>query len=451
MVKAESMFQVQRKTLHNFSREENKTLTQVGAHTPMGNLFRQYWIPVVPISHMAEPGGRPMRLKLLGEDLVLFRTRSGHVGLIGAYCPHRLAPLYFGRVEDNGIRCPYHAWKYAVDGKCIEMPNVPPEQQFTDEVVHPGYPCMEHGGIIWTYMGPSKEFPALPDFEFLRVPDEHRVFRLFFQEANYLQVLEGGIDPTHVMWLHSPYDLSDEEMSEQQPAQQKLANQLGVKTPVDVEIVDRPGGFTYGAKRPLGDGNTLWRINQFIMPFYTMPPGADEKAARAFIPVDDENCVKWQVRWYPTREMRQNTKEKVRVPFPEETYDPPTNALPFGHIRMRAKRSNDYLINWEIHKTRRFGISGVNLQDVCVTENEGPGPIMDRTKEHLCAGDVSTIKARVMLLDAAKALRENSVTPPGARDASIYRVRGASKIVADSANWFENVRDAITVPPPAKD
>jgi hypothetical protein len=327
------------------------------------------------------------------------------------------------------------------------MPNVPSEQQFTDEVVHPGYPCLEHGGIIWTYMGTSKDFPVLPDFEFLRVPDEHRVFRLFLQEANYLQVLEGGIDPTHVMWLHSPYDLADEEMSEQQPAQQKLANQLGVKTPMDVEIVDRPGGFTYAAKRPTGDGKSLWRINQFIMPFYTMPPGADQKAARAFIPVDDENCVKWQVRWYPTREIGQKTKEKVRAPFPEEAYDPPTNALPFGHIRMKAKRSNDYLIDWEIHKTRRFGISGVNLQDVCVTENEGPGPIMDRTKEHLCAGDVSTIKARLMLLDAAKALRENGVMPPGAHEASIYRVRGASRIVADSANWFEHVKDAITVPP----
>ena len=148
--------------------------------------------------------------------------------------------------------------------------------------------------------------PELPDFEFLRVPDEHRIYRLFFQEANYLQVLEGGIDPTHVMWLHSPYDLSDEEMNAQQPAQQREANKLGVKkTPEDVEIFDRPAGFTYGAKRTLGGGKNLWRVNQFILPFYTMPPGADQKAARAFVPVDDENCVKWQVRWYPTRRDRE--------------------------------------------------------------------------------------------------------------------------------------------------
>ena len=305
-MKTESMFKVRREDLHNFTREENEVLTRVGPATPMGNLMRQYWIPVVPTAHLKEPGGRPLRVRLLGEDLVLFRTSAGAVGLIGAFCPHRLAPLYFGRVEADGLRCAYHAWKYAPNGKCIEMPNIPADQQFKDEVQHPGYPCIERGGIIWTYMGLAKNLPELPDFEFLRVPDEHRIYRLFFQEANYLQVLEGGIDPTHVMWLHSPYDLSDEEMNAQQPAQQREANKLGVKkTPEDVEIFDRPAGFTYGAKRTLGGGKNLWRVNQFILPFYTMPPGADQKAARAFVPVDDENCVKWQVRWYPTRRNRE--------------------------------------------------------------------------------------------------------------------------------------------------
>ncbi|HYA27332.1 MAG TPA: Rieske 2Fe-2S domain-containing protein [Acidobacteriota bacterium] len=450
-MKAQSMFQVRREELHNFTREENETLTRVGPATPMGNLFRHYWLPVVPTAHLKEPGGRPLRVRLLGEDLVLFRTYANQVGLIGAYCPHRLAPLYFGRVEQDGLRCPYHAWKYSPTGKCLEMPNIPPAQQFKDEVEHPGYPCVEKGGIIWTFMGRSKDLPELPDFEFLRVPDEHRIYRLFYQEANYLQVLEGGIDPTHVMWLHSPYDLSDEEMNAQQPAQQRAANRLGVtKTPEDVELFEREGGFTYGAKRSLGGGKSLWRVNQFIMPCYTMPPGADQRAARAFVPVDDENCVKWQVRWYPTKEIAEKTEEAVRESFPEEAYDPPTNSLPFGQIRMKARRSNDYLIDWDIHKSRRIGIAGVNLQDVCVTENEGPGPIMDRTKEHLCAGDISTIKARMQLLNAAKALREKGTPPPGARDAGVYRVRGASTVVDDDKNWIDGAKEATTVPPLSK-
>ena len=147
-MKAESMYKSERDSLRNFTREENEWLTKVGPGTLMGNLFRQYWIPVTPVADLTEPGGRQIRVKLLGEDLVLFRARNGQVGLIGAYCPHRLGPLFFGRVEEEGLRCPYHGWKFAPEGKCIEMPNIPAEQQFMDEIHHPGYPCVERGGNI---------------------------------------------------------------------------------------------------------------------------------------------------------------------------------------------------------------------------------------------------------------------------------------------------------------
>ena len=445
---AQSMYRTGKESVKNFTREENDWLTRVGPGTLMGNLFRQYWIPVTPAADMREPGGRPIRVKLLGEDLVLFRALNGDLGIIGAFCAHRLAPLFFGRVEEDGLRCPYHGWKFAPDGRCMEMPNIPAEQQFTDEIHHPGYPCVERGGIIWAYMGSAKQFPPLPDLEFLRVAEGDRNYRLFYQDCNYLQVLEGGIDPTHVMWLHSPYDLSDEQLTaQQQPAQHLVANRSGARTPLDIEIADTAGGFTYGAKRPAGNGKTLWRVNQFIMPFYTMPPGGDQKQARAYIPVDDESCVKWQIKWYPSQNIKESSKETVRPPFAEEAYEPPTNSVPFGHIRTKAKRSNDYLMNWEVHKVKRFGIAGVNLQDVCVTENEGPVPILDRTKENLCSGDLSVIKARRMLLDAAHELRQNGTIPIGARDPSVYRVRGCSTVVHDDVDWLEGVRESITVPP----
>jgi hypothetical protein len=297
-------------------------------------------------------------------------------------------------------------------------------------------------------MGAAKAEPPLPDLEFLRVAEGDRNYRLFYQDCNYLQVLEGGIDPTHVMWLHSPYDLSDEQLTaQQQPAQHLVANRSGARTPLDIEIADTTGGFTYGAKRPAGNGKTLWRVNQFIMPFYTMPPGGDQKQARAYIPVDDESCVKWQIKWYPSQNTKESSKETVRPPFAEEAYDPPTNSVPFGHIRTKAKRSNDYLMNWQVHKVKRFGIAGVNLQDVCVTENEGPVPILDRTKENLCSGDLSVIKARRMLLDAAHELRQNGTIPIGARDPSVYRVRGCSTVVSGDVDWVEGVRESITVPP----
>jgi phthalate 4,5-dioxygenase oxygenase subunit len=449
---AESMYGTGRESIRNFTKEENDALTKVGPGTLMGNLFRQYWIPVTPVDDIREPGGRPIRVKLLGEELVLFRSKSGALGLIGAFCSHRLAPLFFGRVEEDGLRCPYHGWKYAPGGQCLEMPNVPAEQRFMEEIHHPAYPCRERGGIVWAYMGRAQDLPGLPDLEFLRVTDDDRQYRLFFQECNYLQVLEGGIDPTHVMWLHSPYDLGDEESAgAAQPAQQQVANQSGARTPMDVVMADTAGGFTYGAKRPAGAGKSLWRVNQFIMPFYTMPPGGDQKQARAYIPVDDENCIKWQIKWYPSKSIKAASRETLRPPFAEEAYDAPTNAIPYGHIRTQAKKSNDYLMNWETHKARRFGIAGVNLQDVCVTENEGPTPILDRTKEHLCAGDLSVIKARLMLLDGAHALRENGTMPLGANDPSVYRVRGSAVVVPDNVDWVEGARDSVTVPAPDED
>lgn len=446
-MKAESMYRAGQEALHNFTRAENDALTQVGPGSLMGNLFRQYWIPVTPATDMREDGGRPLRVKLLGEDLVLFRTQSGQLGLVGSFCPHRLAPLFFGRVEDDGVRCPYHGWKFAPDGKCLEMPNIPAELAFTERIHHPGYPCVERGGIIWTYMGRASDRPGLPDLEFLRVGDDDRQYRMFFQECNYLQVLEGGIDPTHVMWLHSPYDLADEALTAtNQPDQHRVAQRSGARTPLDVAMADTVGGFTYGAKRPAGDGKSLWRINQFIMPFYTMPPGGDQKQARAYIPVDDESCVKWQIKWFPSKSIKAASKETLRGAFAEEAYDAPTNSLPFGHVRMKAKKDNDYLMNWEIHKSRRFGIAGVNLQDVCVTENEGPAPILDRTKENLCAGDLTIIKARQMLLAAGQALRDKSAIPAGARDPAVYRVRGCAVVIPDDVDWMEGARESVTVP-----
>ena len=196
----------------------------------MGNLFRQYWIPVVPTSHLNEPGGRPLRVRLLGEDLVLFRTTAGAVGLIGAFCPHRLAPLYFGRVEARRV-----ALRLSRLEVCAERQVYRDAQYPAGATIHGGSAtprlslssnAAASSGPIW---GLQKLHPNSPTLNFLRVPDGHRIYRLFYQEANYLQVLEGGIDPTHVMWLHSPYDLSDEEMNQQQPAQQRAANKLGVK------------------------------------------------------------------------------------------------------------------------------------------------------------------------------------------------------------------------------
>jgi hypothetical protein len=204
----------------------------------------------------------------------------------------------------------------------------------------------------------------------------------------------------------------------------------------------------YGARRPAGDKKSLWRINQFIMPFYTMPPGGELRAARIWVPIDDENCIKWMINWFPTEGLKESSPEIVQH-FQEEDYAPETPE-PYGFIRPRAQKSNDYLIDWKMHSTKRMGITGVNLQDRCVTENEGPTPILDRSLENLCEGDMTIVKARRMLLQAATALRDSNVAPPGARDATVYRVRATSRVVPNNINWAEDARNDVTVPADVK-
>ena len=438
-----------------FTREENELLTHVGPDTPMGQLFRQYWIPVMFPEELT-PDKPQKRVRLLGEDLVAFRTRSGNLGLVGEFCSHRLASLYFGRVDGEGIRCLYHGWKYATNGTCLEQGNLPPEQQFCQEVKHPGYRCVEHGGVIWAYMGPNADLPPLPEFEWALVPPEQRVIDKVFLECNYLQAMEGGIDPTHVMWLHSPIDLSDEEASQEQGIEQRLANTSGKRTPEEISLHETPYGFVYGTKRAMPDGSNLWRVNQWLMPFYTMPPGGDDRGGRMWVPVDDEHCVRWNLAWYPTREIMEKSTEAatsfMTTSRGRARRDPlwvggflPETTDPYGDIRKVANRDNDYQIDWEKHYTKRMGVAGVGLQDICIVENEGAGKIMDRTKENLCAADLSTVIARRRLIEAARALQEKGTAPLGARDGSIYRVRGASIVLPANVDFLEGTKETRTV------
>ena len=171
----------------------------------MGALLRHYWIPVVLSSEVAA-GGRVKRVKLLGERLIAFRAKNGRPGLVGEFCPHRGASLYFGRVEDGGMRCVYHGWKFGIDGRCLEMPNEPPESGFAAKIRHVGYPCEERGGMIWAYMGPATPPPPLPHLEWTLLPEAHSFASKRVQECNWFQAMEGGIDSSHISFLHAPID-----------------------------------------------------------------------------------------------------------------------------------------------------------------------------------------------------------------------------------------------------
>src|SRR5438094_177608 len=188
------------------SPEENELLCHVGPGTPMGDLMRQYWIPALLPSELPEPDGPPIRVRLLGENLVGFRDSAGRVGLLAHSCPHRGASLFFGRNEEEGLRCVYHGWKYDVTGQCVDMPSEPAESNFKHKIKATAYPCVERNGLIWVYMGPPEKQPELPQLEWAVLPSTHRYTNKWIQSCNWAQGLEGNIDSSHVSFLHKWFD-----------------------------------------------------------------------------------------------------------------------------------------------------------------------------------------------------------------------------------------------------
>ncbi len=183
--------------------QENDRVTRTGPGTPMGTVFRSYWLPFAMSTELAEPDGAPIRVKILHEDLIAFRGTDGKVGLVSAFCPHRRAPMFFGRNEECGLRCVYHGWKFDASGACVDMPSEPPDSLFKTKVTIEAYPTWEAGGVLWTYMGPREKQPPFPDYEWMRAPETHRHVSNTFEEANWLQALEGGLDTAHSSFLHN--------------------------------------------------------------------------------------------------------------------------------------------------------------------------------------------------------------------------------------------------------
>jgi phthalate 4,5-dioxygenase oxygenase subunit len=188
------------------SLEDNDLLTQVGSGTPMGDLMRQYWMPVYLTTDIGDNDSKPHRIRLLGENLIIFRDTAGRVGMLTEVCPHRGASLYWARNEENGLRCAYHGWKYDVAGQCVDMPNEPASSNFKDKIRVRAYPCQERNGLIWTYMGPREDPPPLPNIEFNVIPSGHITIHRDLQETNWLQGLEGNIDSSHLAFLHARLD-----------------------------------------------------------------------------------------------------------------------------------------------------------------------------------------------------------------------------------------------------
>jgi nitrite reductase/ring-hydroxylating ferredoxin subunit len=433
---------------------DNEILSRVGQGTPMGDLLRQYWLPVMQSHEVGQPDGRPQRVRLLGEDLILFRDTAGTAGLLANNCPHRGASLFFGRNEEEGLRCVYHGWKFDVAGRCVDMPNEPPESNFKDKVHATAYPCAERGGVIWTYMGNRSDPPALPELEWNIIPEEQRFITMRHEACNFAQAIEGGIDSSHSGFLHSRLSATEDvERGRSQGGSEGMRYKTQDKHP-RFEVVDTDYGVLIGARRDAEADSYYWRITQFLMPFFQMIPPYGESptiGGHAWVPVDDYNTMSWSITWHPTRPLTGKELERMRA-YPtggihvgdEGILAPTTQA--WGRWMPRANASNDYELDIEAQKTVLFsGILNLALQDSGMQESMGP--IYNRTQEHLGASDTGIIQMRKRLINAAILLRERGVTPTGVDSPAAYRVRSAGVVLPRSAAWVEAAQDHLTARP----
>jgi len=412
------------------SQQDNELLTRTGPGTAMGDLFRRFWQPVMVPDELPEPDCPPVRIRVLGEDLVAFRDTAGRAGFVAQACPHRGASLFFGRNEEEGLRCVYHGWKFDVTGACVDMPSEPAESNFKTKVRVRAYPGAEHAGIVWIYMGPPEKQPALPQYEWTtRDLPNLKVYK-WQQDANYTQSVEGNIDTAHIGFLHRTF------------ASVGMNRGINPDEGPMLQIQETDFGFVYGGRRNTRDnpdGRFYWRLTPFVLPTFTSIPSRQWDGSGIFIvPRDDESC------WWLT----------VSPPGIRAAAGSPGNEyveLIPGTWRQKANSDNDYLIDRGMQKTHNFtGLKGNRIQDAMVTDTMGK--IFDRSQEHLGTTDLAVIYMRRHLMKMARRLREG-IEPPILKDATLFRVRPVD-IVTDQPDlvpiWQADYAEHHKEPIPAR-
>jgi phenylpropionate dioxygenase-like ring-hydroxylating dioxygenase large terminal subunit len=399
----------------------------------MGEAMRRYWIPALLSRELSEPDCPPVRVQLLGERLVGFRDTQGRIGLLDEFCPHRRVSLWLGRNEESGLRCVYHGWKFDVAGTCVDQMNEPPDCSFAHKIRTTAYPTVELGGVIWAYMGPSEKMPPPPSFEWTQVPESHRHVSKVWEECNWLQALEGGIDTSHAPILHRAISATATKAGI--PLLGPFVR--GGAPTLEVDVTDY--GYRYAGIRPLEDGQTYVRTYHYVMPFTQIRPqqfripGSGERskiAGHFWVPIDDENCMVWNWVYSFGDEPLTEEDRLERGSGNGPDHVDQTTFRSFRH------KGNNWLIDRQVQKTETFsGIDGMNTQDRATQESMGP--IVDRSREHLGPADCAIIVARRLLFQAVKAVQEGS--DPLGTDTSYYQARAIEKILPRGMAW----RDAL--------
>ena len=394
--------------------------------------MREYWIPAMLSSELPNPDCDPVRVMLLGEQLIGYRDTSGRPALIANLCPHRRASMFFGRNEENGIRCVYHGWKFDADGNCVDMPNEPAESNFKSRIKATAYPCREAGGIVWAYMGQRKVPPQMPSYEGLNIPDGEWDVGAAMRDCNWLQGLEGDLDTSHLYFLHFGA-AKLEDATPGTPHYYQILNRAPRFVAVDTDF-----GSMYGAYRPAEEGTDYWRIAQFLFPFTAHIPRDRSVSHRFWVPMDDHHTMFYHLHKPEDDSQRIMGKRLIQ---PNVSLKPENTTDWYGRFRLEQDIENDYLIDRNAQRSGASytGITGVFSEDHAVTETMGP--VLDRSEEHVGTSDVMVIRIRRRLMEAARALIEHKVTPPGVDDPDVYRTRAASCVIPSDVDWLEATED----------
>ena len=426
------------------SREENDMLTQTGPGTPMGELFRRFWIPACLSEEIPAADCPPVRVKLLSETLIAFRDSNGAPTLVDAYCPHRGAPLFFGRNEECGIRCVYHGWKFDASGKCVDLPNSPEGETYKDKVELKAYPCFDAAGMVWAYLGPKDRTPPRPGFDWMSLPDDRTYVRKYHLRCNYFQALEGDYDPSHGAFLHMTRDLTTP--SAIQDASPTLGSLLSDRSFLAMKFLsfeETDYGMLHVGVMPDADGTQTVSASTFYFPCFSSAglagPGVYSSNMR--IPIDDESCYMYRFRWSyePFTEHQRNQDRYGGFTYPEQ--------IP-GTFMAVENKDNDYLVDRILQKNYSYtGIKSFPIQDLALVEDQW-GPRADRSLEHLVTSDEQLMRVRRRLLKAARQLQEGQ-EPAGAHNPQGFRTHTArTKMPADlpPAEVIDRIKE-LTVGP----
>ena len=414
------------------SAADNQLLTRTGPETAMGRYFRSFWLPLALSCELPEPDGAPIRVKVMDEDLIAFRSSDGRVGLVSPLCPHRGANLFFGRNEDGAIRCVYHGWKFDLAGNCIEMPNLPAEAGYHGKMRITAYPTREYADMVWAYMGPAASAPAMPQLEVGLVPASHRLVSKKLQQCNWAQSIEGALDTAHFSFLHMPAPKVAETMHPDANADQKRLKWMRDDPLPRFSFVDHAAGFAAGAARDADGEELYWRISQYLVPNHSLAPNAlpgENYQGQTWVPISDTECWIYTYAWNPARPLGEAERAKLAAGHGVLGQVGP-DYLPLSN------RGNDYRIDRHEQKHLTFtGIRGVSEQDAMVQDSQGL--IADRSREHLTPTDAAVVRFRRVVLGGANDLAHGK-SPQVASQPDAYRMRSGSW-VADRMLAFPDV------------